>query len=520
MSVTTSLKQNFVYVAAILITSISNVVYALPAFPGAEGVGTSTVHGRGGQVIKVTNLNSDGPGSFRDAVRASGPRIVVFEVSGVIELTSRLTINNPYLYIAGQTSPNGVTIAGRHIRVATHDVLMQYMRIRPGSHNIDDADSHRCFTVRGNSENSNDLNAYNVVIDHNSFSWSTDQCVNAWNGATDVTFSWNSITEPLNSSASGHNEDEHGFHFFFWGKNSNNSDSFSVHHNYLSHGDARSPEINFRGRLDMVNNVVYNTNSGVALSMSQSSSSGGETRVNALHNFYKAGLSLRSSNDDKSILRVKGPSGGNDCGTTPLLYSAGNLGQIRTSQSDPDSLAAQYNASSPFSNNPLNTNCLAPVPFAFNDTPVTVTTMSASYAQEVVDGAGATRPFRDSVDTRVALDFVNGTGVTKDVMSSNPAVGYTAANDDYHDHETGALAPPVDSDNDGMADAWEIANGFIVGANDSAGDADGDGYTNIEEYLHELAGVTGEQENTGSNAAPSSLIIDESDFEVNNQRNI
>jgi hypothetical protein len=105
----------------------------LPVFPGAIGFGSTTVAGRGGQVLKVINLNPSGPGSLHAAVSASGPRVVVFEVSGTIRITSDMVIQNPYITIAGQTAPSpGILIRGAALTIATHDVLVQHIRVRAG----------------------------------------------------------------------------------------------------------------------------------------------------------------------------------------------------------------------------------------------------------------------------------------------------------------------------------------------------------------------------------------------------
>ena len=106
---------------------------ALPAFPGAEGFGAMTQGGRGGRVIEVTNLNADGPGSLLAALKAQGPRIVVFRVGGVIQITQDLEINEPFVTVAGQTAPgDGICIRGAALRVHTHDVVLRYLRVRVG----------------------------------------------------------------------------------------------------------------------------------------------------------------------------------------------------------------------------------------------------------------------------------------------------------------------------------------------------------------------------------------------------
>src|SRR5690606_28044298 len=135
----------------------------LPVFPGAEGYGSTTPAGRGGQIMKETNLNDSGSGCLRAAVEATGPRIVVLELSGRIRLSSPLTIRNPFITIAGQTAPSpGIQITDRMVRVSTHDVLMQHLRVRVGDENKTDDGSwanEDAITPYGSG-------VYNVILDH------------------------------------------------------------------------------------------------------------------------------------------------------------------------------------------------------------------------------------------------------------------------------------------------------------------------------------------------------------------
>lgn len=142
------------------------------AFPGAMGWAATTPGGRGGRIIEVTNLNPDGPGSFLDAVEAKGPRIVVFDVGGVIDLGKRnVRITEPYLTIAGQTAPSpGITlIRGESIAIVTHDVIVQHLRIRPGDDNQPKAGGYSTDGLR------TDDGAHDVIIDHCSVSWATNK---------------------------------------------------------------------------------------------------------------------------------------------------------------------------------------------------------------------------------------------------------------------------------------------------------------------------------------------------------
>ena len=172
----------------------------LPAFPGAEGFGCSTPGGRGGQVLIVSNLEDSGPGSLREALEASGRRVVVFAVSGTIDVREQIVIDDPYLTVAGQTAPGGgITLRAADdntsglVDISTHDVVIRFMRFRTGSPP----------SVTG--ENLDGLNIWrdtgqDVIIDHNSFSWAVDENASTWDGAHDITFSWNIIAQGLRES--------------------------------------------------------------------------------------------------------------------------------------------------------------------------------------------------------------------------------------------------------------------------------------------------------------------------------
>ena len=191
--------------AAAAQTPAPTVVEAgLPAFPGAQGWAAKTVGGRGGRIIRVTNLNGEGPGSLRAAIEAEGPRIVVFEVGGVIDLDRKtLKLVNPYITIAGQTAPSpGVTLIRGGMDIGGHDVIVQHIRIRPGS-------AGQEWMSGWDEDGIATQAAYNVIIDHCSLEWATDENLSAsgprftgatpeeWRAGTshDITFSINLIAE-------------------------------------------------------------------------------------------------------------------------------------------------------------------------------------------------------------------------------------------------------------------------------------------------------------------------------------
>ena len=166
-----------------------------PAFPGAEGAGKWARGGRGGKVIAVTNLNDAGPGSLRAAIETPGPRTVIFRVSGTIELTKPLRVAHPYLTIAGQTAPgDGICLKGRELQIGnTHDVVIRYLRCRPGDKT----------SKPGDLDAISISDAKDVIIDHCSATWSTDECLSVTRDSDRVTVQHCLIAEGLTKHSYG-----------------------------------------------------------------------------------------------------------------------------------------------------------------------------------------------------------------------------------------------------------------------------------------------------------------------------
>ena len=420
----------------------------LRAFPGAEGFGTQTIGGRGGKVIKVTNLNDSGPGSFREAVTASGPRIVVFDVSGTIKLASRVVITSPYLTIAGQTAPGGgITLAAAPsnrkgtMYISTHDVVMRFLRLRPGTPS-GTTDSSDGLTVWNNGAG----DPYNVVVDHCSFSWATDENLATYHGAHDLTFSWNITAEALSNGMHPEGEHSKGMHM-----SGDGTHSLSVHHNLIAHNMDRNPQPTNPGLADYRNNVVYNYGKhGCFVSNSK-----GRPVLNFIGNYYKPGPDTKSGIYELDVY--------DGSGVGWELFVKGNIGPHRPTLAQPDSdfMAPEGRSSM--------------VATEYKVAPVTTTDAMTAYDQ-VLARAGVTAPMRDAVDARIVGEVKGGTGSLIDHESD--VGGYPAL----------ATAPaPVDTDKDGMPDDWETARGLDPTVDDSAKDRNGDGYTNLEEYIGLLA---------------------------------
>ncbi|MBV9084915.1 MAG: hypothetical protein JOZ62_19730, partial [Acidobacteriaceae bacterium] len=219
---------------------------AVPAFPGAEGFGSATPGGRGGKVIFVSNLNDAGPGSFREAVSAKGPRIVVFRISGLITLKTSINITEPYLTVAGQTAPgDGICIRGNEVSIRTHDVIVRYVRFRPGDISQGEPDAADIMA-----------DSHDVILDHCSATWSIDEDLSPSGGIRDVTVQWSLIAEGLNYSI--HHKGPHGY-----GSLVRAIGGVSLHHNLWAHNTARNPRLGDNyGKppyplFDVRNNVMY-----------------------------------------------------------------------------------------------------------------------------------------------------------------------------------------------------------------------------------------------------------------------
>ncbi len=473
----------------ILLISISSSYGQIPAFPGAEGYGAYSIGGRGGEVVKVTNLNDSGSGSFREAVYTDprhyangsatynyeaaaayearldneGHKTIVFDESGIINLESTLNIDMPYLTIAGETSPGGILVTGYQTSIRNHDVIMRHMRFRVGSHRINDgsgADPEKldAFDIVG--KHWGGVNADNIIIDHCSFGWGVDETLSFTGGVSNTTLQWSIVAEGL--SHAGHPKGEHSKGFMVSGKYVYPS-TVSVHHNYIAHNTDRTPLIyspdDVDSQVDLVNNVIYNWKGG------SSPRTGGSAKVNWDNNYARPGNNSHSYSFEVTL-------GDINVDPNPQMYVHGNVGSTRLSQTDPD-----WNVGFEWRNELLDeawrrlTRWDAPS--------ITTFVMTTSVANDILTKVGATAPVRDSVDSRVIADFDTGTGSIRDDV---------VFPDDFPTYQN--ITPPTDSDNDGMADSWEISTfGNIFQTNNV--DHDGDGYTNIEEYLHYLAGSTG-----------------------------
>ncbi|PRD46487.1 pectate lyase [Sphingobacterium haloxyli] len=433
------------------------------AFPGAEGYGKMTTGGRGGRVIKVTNLNDAGAGSLRAAVEASGPRIVVFEVSGNIKLTRRLRISQGDITIAGQTAPgDGICIQDYEMTVAADNVVIRFLRFRMGDLTQNEQDA-----LWGRHQK-------NIVIDHCSMSWSIDEC-SSFYANRDFTMQWCILAESLNKSF--HEKDDHGYGGIWGGHQA------SFYHNLLAHHNSRNPRFDGGNRsgtgglspvgadkVDYRNNVIYNWRGNSAY--------GGENgEYNIVNNYYKPGPATPSGRS-RRIMQVSMERNvdadllGHGVFFIEGNYVYGNAGVTMNNWAggvdfDSGVSAVQAQRTTPF-------------PF---EIPSRQRTAEQAYEQ-VLAKAGASYK-RDAVDQRVVDEVKNGTATF-----NGSKTGYAGIIDSQTDvggwptlAQTTALD---DTDGDGMPDAWEIANNLDPNVPNANGRDLSEVYDNIEVYFNSL----------------------------------
>lgn len=478
----------------------------IPAFPGAEGGGMYTAGGRGGKVLVVTNLNDDGPGSFRWACEQGGARIIVFNVCGIINLKTPIILRAPYVTIAGQTAPgDGVCIAGESFQVNTHDVIVRHMRFRRGNTHV----WNREDSFGGNPVG-------NIMIDHCSCEWGLDENISFYRHMFDMGDGKPMRKEPTVNvtiqntiSAKALDTYNHAFGSTIGGENT------TFMRNLWADNTGRNPSIGWGGVFNFVNNIVYNWVHRTA--------DGGEfsTMSNFINNYYKPGpLTPKDSPIGYRIVKAESRSKN----LFPYqqfgrVYAIGNImegneavtkdnwdGGIQIADKDlkgegdvPEDVLALMKSNEPF---PMAHMTIIPSDRTFD---------------YVLENVGATLPTRDIVDQRIVEEVRTGKAYyVKKLPKDNPYGDVWGLSDksknedgffkyrrlDKDSYKYGIITDPaqmggypeykgeprVDTDGDGMPDDWEIANGLNPNdPSDANGDCTGDGYTNIEKYINGIS---------------------------------
>jgi pectate lyase len=419
----------------------------LPAFPGAQGYGSTTPGGRGGRVIFVTNLNDSGPGSLREALAAKEPRMVLFKVGGTITLNSDIKIEAPYLTVAGQTaSGQGIQIKGAMIVIKTHDVVIRYLKVRPGDEpNLSAPADRDAISLAGGGG----ADVYNIVIDHCSLIWGPDiGGLSILTNVHDVTVQNTIMGEGpyLSRHPEGTtSQDGHSMAASMFPSSTIFPRNITMHHNLFTSSDIRMPMVIGADQVDLVNNVIYNWGKKAA--------SGNPRRLNLVNNMFVRGPQTTTLEAWSPHLHS----------TTPNLFPAsvfeqGNVTDgFTTVRGEPSTVyaAKRFGVSSIGSEQ----------------------SAQDAYAT-VLQTVGATLPIRDSVDTRIVDNVVKRSGK---ILNANEFVWPSLASG----------TAPVDTDQDGMPDSWEERT-FGSGSSrvpSAHFDTNGNGYTDLEEYLNQLDGA-------------------------------
>ena len=502
-------KIVLIFIAA-FISYAATFAQDAPAFPGAEGHGRYVTGGRGAtKVIHVTNLNNSGTGSFRNAVSGSAKKIVVFDVGGVIPLSSDVTIG-ANTTILGQTAPApGITLRYYTLRPNGNNIIMRFIRCRRGQEKDinDGADATWCRNFTG------------IILDHCSFSWSIDEVASFYDN-NNFTMQWCTIGESLNNA--GHGKGAHGYGGIWGGKLA------SFHHNLICHVNNRSPRFNgaryeWKGytsnyeyskynwanevqaeNVDFRNCVIYNCGNGC-----YGGPGGGQ--INIVNNYYKTGPAANTSRVTQVTVGAKDNADGhpnlwtmtsryfidgnqmnntaNFNGWSNISYDSGTY-TIDGEQWSPD--PNHYNGENvTYKKNSAGTDCVRirldePAPTG------DVTTHTAANAfDKVLTYAGASL-YMDDVDARYFTEAKNGTATySGSVTKKKGRIDLVSDVNGYTEETFGTGSRPegFDTDNDGMPDAWETANGLnpndASDANTYTLDSKG-WYTNIEVYANSL----------------------------------
>ena len=484
------MKKYLLTLLAAIFAMVATAQDQAPAFPGAEGHGRYVTGGRASdgttKVYHVTSLedNTSGniQGSLRWALKQSGPRTIVFDVGGIIELKGELTIN-ANTTIAGQTAPApGITIRYYTVRPNGDNIIMRYIRIRRGEEKDvnEGADATWARNFKG------------LILDHCSFSWSIDEVASYYDNR-DFTMQWCSVAEALNNA--GHGKGAHGYGGIWGGKQA------SFHHNLIAHVNNRAPRLNgarygWDGydktkyintidaeRVDLRNCVMYNWGNGNGAYAGQ----GGYHNI--VNNYYKAGPSTKNktrvfqcghTNNDKDDNGKKiDPKGTHIYGH---FYINGNY---VTAASSP----ANYDWNGVIIDDG-NTTIKDTIKLTEPVITGNITTHTAEVAYEKVLANVGASLYRDAVDTRHVEEAKNGTATYKGSVSG--AQGQLDKVSDQGTYELESTSRPegFDTDGDGIPDEWETANG--LNPNDKSDgnaktiDTEKGWYTNLEVYLNSL----------------------------------
>lgn len=436
------------------------------AFPGAEGFGKYATGGRGGKVVAVTNLNDAGEGSFRWALEQfpGEPLTIIFHVSGIIELQTKIQIKRSNLTIAGQTAPgdgiclknqslilNGASSKGNH-----GNIIIRFIRSRPGG------------TLKTGLYGFDMENCHDVIVDHCSFSWANEECA-AMYDTKNTTVQWCIVSEGLYSA--GHMKGNRSFGGVWGGQYA------SYHHNLIAHLNNRA--IRFNGArahdtvalIDYRNNVIYNWGNANAAYGGEVNISGGVSQVNIVNNYYKPGPAAPADLKFVHATFQKENSKG-----TGQWFADGNIMEgdkyLNKKNSRGIDLAEAGYPKSAVADHAFAVSMALPQQSAKN-----------AY-DEVLQYAGAYLPKRDAVDERVVNETKTGTATGIGVYGKPGIIDSPFAVGGWPEYK--ATIAAIDTDGDGMPDEWEKKKGLNINDASDGNKVGADGFTMLEKYLNEL----------------------------------
>lgn len=435
------------------------------AFPGAEGFGKYTTGGRGGKVYIVSNLDDKGPGSFREAAEAKGKRIITFSISGTIHLETKLSIKGDAT-IAGQTAPgDGICLADNSVSLGGDNIIVRYIRFRMG----DKYQKGGMVDGNGGDDAFGGTKRKNIIVDHCSISWSTDEVFSVYAGDS-TTLQWNIISEPLNYSyhfETGDKDYEHHGYGAIWG-----GLHLTAHHNLFAHCNNRCPRFNGTRHtptefVDYRNNVIYNWGSNNIYA-------GEGGTYNIVNNYFKYG-----PNTNKNVrYRICNP-GKNETIGFGKWFANGNYVDESNAVTKDNYLGVDMGNGGTEDDKKI---CVQSQPFPALELPAET---AADAYSAVLKNAGASYK-RDTLDERIVRDVTGRTGSFIDVQGNYPhGTEYEKTVNAWPALKS--LPAQKDSDKDGIPDEWETKQG--LNPNDAA-DAPGYNldkyYTNIEVYINSL----------------------------------
>lgn len=449
------------------------------AFSGAEGYGADATGGRGGTVLHVTTLADSGEGSLRWALSQFGARTIVFDISGSIKLSSEIVVSNGDVTIAGQSAPgDGITIEGSRLRLKASNVIVRGMHFRPGDGaGSDPADRD------GMMIGTTDYPLNNIIVDHNSFTWATDENLTVNGNVHNVTISNNVIAEGLYRSINP--KGPHSMGLLITNGGGTQADlvsNITVAKNLFSGNNQRNPEVRAGQNIEIVNNYAYNYGLGHVVFWVGGGTNGTlKTTAKVVGNVATPGpttdnvkvpIALATMGAGSEVFiadnlwtRIAADAYGNQ-DQARLYWNNGGIGYVRGASS-----------------------------FASNVKIID----STQVASHVLANAGTSGYSANRVDARIINDARTGGGK---LIDSTAQVGGMPSASGV------SIAGPSDTDRDGMPDWFEDKYGFNKLVGDQNGDSDGDGYTNLEEYLNGVISGYDLPVNTSASTPTTPTVVD------------